>query len=356
VGTDRERILDLIVRWEEAKAQGQDPRPEDFCGDCAELLSGFRRQVERLGDVEWLNGPIAAAATTPGGTTHSPRDDDLPRLLADRYRLDAVVGAGGFGRVYRGFDTWLERVVAVKVPRVDRPVTEGEVDRCRIEARKVARLRHPNIVPVHDVGREGATCFIIGEWVEGTNLAARISQDRPGYPEAARIAAEVADALGHAHGAGFVHRDIKPANILIDPQGRAYLTDFGIAVVEEELLRDVTAAGTLPYMAPEQLAEEIGPVDHRADLYALGVVFYELLTGRRPFRAATPLELRRQILQDDPPPPRSIEPDVPAALERICLRCLAGRPESRYQRADEVARDLRAYRVLERGMGGSAGD
>ena len=137
--------------------------------------------------------------------------------------------------------------------------------------------------------------------------------------------------------AGYVHRDIKPANILLDPQGRAYLTDFGIAVVEEDLLRDVTAAGTLPYMAPEQLDEGLGPVDHRADLYALGVVLYELLTGRRPFRAATPMELREQILAGDPPPPRSIEPDVPEELERICLRCLAKRPEDRYQGADEVA-------------------
>ena len=180
-----------------------------------------------------------------------------------------------------------------------------------------------------------------GEWIEGANLAARITDDRPGYREAARIVAEVADALGHAHGAGFVHRDIKPANILIDPQGRAYLTDFGIAVVEEDLLRDVTAAGTLPYMAPEQLGEGLGPVDHRADLYALGVVLYELLTGRRPFRAATPIELREQILREDPPPPRSIEPDIPEELERVCLRCLAKRPEDRCQRADEVARDLR---------------
>jgi serine/threonine protein kinase len=336
-------MLDLIVRWEEARAQGQDPRPEDFCRDCAELLSGFRRQVEHLGDVEWLNAPIETGTALTGRAPRLPRDDDLPRLLADRYRLDMLVGAGGFGRVYRGYDTWLERVVAVKVPRVDRPVTEGEVDQCRIEARKVARLRHPNIVPVHDVGREGATCFIVGEWVEGTNLAARIADDRPAYPEAAGIAAQVADALGHAHEAGFVHRDIKPANILIDPQGRAYLTDFGIAVVEEDLLRDVTAVGTLPYMAPEQLGEGLGPVDHRADLYALGVVLYELLTGRRPFQAAATIELREKLLREDPPPPRSIELEVPEGLERVCLRCLAKRPEDRYQKADDVARDLRPF-------------
>jgi serine/threonine protein kinase len=283
------------------------------------------------------------AATSPGSVPLSLHDDDLPRLLAGRYRIDALVGAGGFGRVYRGFDTWLERAVAVKVPRLVRPVSEGEVDQCRVEARKVARLRHPNIVPVHDVGREGGTCFIVGEWVEGTNLAARIREDRPNYQEATRIVADVADALGHAHGAGYVHRDIKPANILIDPRGRAYLTDFGIAVVEEDLLRDVAAAGTLPYMAPELLCDGVGPGVHPADHNALGVVFYELLTGRRPFLSVTLIELREKPLREDPPPPRSIEPDVPEGLERICLRCLAKRPEDRYQRADAVARDLRSY-------------
>jgi serine/threonine protein kinase len=343
---ERERMLDLIVRWEDARAQGQPVEPEDLCDDCPELLTGFRRQVERLDEMAWLNGPVdTASRTCPGrgeGESAPARDDGLPRLLAERYRLEALVGQGGFGRVYRGFDTWLERPVAVKMPRIDRPVTEGEVDQCRLEARKVARLRHPNIVPVHDVGREGATCFIVGEWVDGTNLAALIQTARPGPREAARIAAEVADALGHAHAAGFVHRDVKPANILIDAEGHALLTDFGIAALEEELLRDVSAVGTLPYMAPEQLADDLGPVDHRADLYALGVVLYELLAGRRPFDAATPSLLRAQIVRGAPPPPSAINPDVPTALDATCLRCLARQPHDRYPRADVLAADLRA--------------
>jgi eukaryotic-like serine/threonine-protein kinase len=339
---NREDILDLIVRWEEAKAQGQDLAPEELCASCSNLLSGFQRQVEKLGQVAWLDGPIEAEFDTPGHVPPALTDTNLPRLLADRYRLDVLVGEGGFGRVYKAFDTWLERPVAVKIPRIDRPVTGGEVDQCRIEARKVARLRHPNIVPVHDVGRDGSNCFIVGEWVEGTNLAVYIRERRPEHRESARIVAEVADALGHAHAAGFVHRDIKPTNILIDSRGQAYLTDFGIAVVEEDLLRHVTAAGTLPYMAPEQLDEEHGPVNHRADLYALGVVLYELLTGHRPFRAATTVELREQILRTDPEPPHSIEPNVPEALERICLRCLARNPADRYPGANEVATSLRA--------------
>jgi serine/threonine protein kinase len=342
---DRDAVLDLIVRWEEAKAQGQSLAPEELCRDHPELLGEFRRQVEKLEQVEWLNEPIEGLSTTPS-TCDPPataRDPDLPRMMAGRYRLDAVIGAGGFARVYRGFDTWLERPMAVKVPRVDRPVTVPEVDLCRLEARKVARLKHPNIVAVHDVGQDSGTCYIVSEWIDGVDLATRIKRDRPVYPEAARVVAEVAEALGHAHRMGFVHRDIKPANILLDQQGQAYLTDFGIAVVEEELLQDISAAGTLPYMAPEQLEEALGPMDHRADIYSLGVVLYELLTGQRPYRAGSPIEWKRQIVAGNSPPPRSIEASVPEALERICLHCLAKRPDERPREADRLAADLRAY-------------
>jgi serine/threonine protein kinase len=340
---DRDAILDLIVRWEEARSRGEAPVLEELCRDRPELLSEFRRQVEKLEQVDWLNEPIEGLSTAT--SCECPKevpDFDLPRMMAGRYRLDSLIGAGGFGRVYRGYDTWLERPVAVKVPRVDRSVTTPEVDLCRLEARKVARLRHPNIVAVHDVGQDGGTCFIVSEWIDGEDLATRIKRDRPSARKSARIVAEVAEALGHAHRGGYVHLDIKPANILLDNQGQAYLTDFGIAVVEEELLRDVGAAGTLPYMAPEQLDETIGPVDHRADIYSLGVVLYESLTGLRPFRASSPMDLRQQIIVGDPRLPRSIDPGVPEELERICLRCLTRRPEDRYQAADLLAADLRS--------------
>jgi serine/threonine protein kinase len=254
-----------------------------------------------------------------------------------------LIGVGGFGRVYKGFDTWLDRPVAVKLPKVDRLVGLEEVDQCRIEAKKVARLRHPNIVPVHDVGRDGISCFIVSEWIEGENLANRIKEELLPRRQAVRVIAEVAEALGHAHARGYVHRDIKPANILLDASGRAYLTDFGIAAVEEELLKDVGAAGTLPYMAPEQLDSRLGRADHRADIYALGVVMFELLTGRRLFRAASPFELRGEILAGDVPSPSSSETGVPEALERSCLRCLARSPDDRYQEADSLAADLRTF-------------
>jgi serine/threonine protein kinase len=183
----------------------------------------------------------------------------------------------------------------------------------------------------------------VSEWIEGEDLASRIRDDRLPHREAARIVAEVVEALGHAHANGYVHRDVKPANILLDGSGRAYLTDFGIAVAEEELLKDVGAAGTLPYMAPEQLDRGIGPIDHRADIYAMGVVLFELLTGRRPFQSSSPLDLREQIIAGEAPSPWLIEGGVPAALERICQRCLARNPNDRYQEAGSLAGDLRAF-------------
>jgi serine/threonine protein kinase len=339
----REEILDRIVRWEEARARGLDPSPEEICRDCPELLEEFRVQVGKLDQVDWLNEPI-------GGTTASTRrapttelDFGLPRMMAGRYRLDSLSGEGGFGRVYHGFDTWLERPVALKIPKVVRSVTGNEIDLCRLEARKVARLRHPNIVPVHDVGRDGETCFIVSEWIDGENLAVRIQGERPSAREGARIVAEIAGALAHAHQHGFVHRDIKPANILLDDRGRAFLTDFGIAVIEAEPLRKPSPAGTFPYMAPEQFVEGLGPVDHRADIYSLGVVLYEVLAGRRPFVAGTPIELRDQILGLEPPSPRSIGCEVPDELDRICLRSLARRPEERYPSAEQLESELRAY-------------
>ncbi|MDR3637145.1 MAG: serine/threonine-protein kinase [Isosphaeraceae bacterium] len=340
----REEILELLVRWEEAKAQGQDPAPEELCRDCPDRLDEFRRQLVKLGLVDWLNQPLEVTTTPKDGQADTILPETgLPRTLADRYRLDVLIGVGGFGRVYKGFDTWLDRPVAVKVPKVDRPVGAEEVDQCRIEAKKVARLRHPNIVPVHDVGKDGGSCFIVSEWIEGIDLQSRIKDERLSYRQTAHVIAEVADALGHAHAQGYVHRDIKPGNILLDGSGRAYLTDFGIAVVEEELLKDVGAAGTLAYMAPEQLDSTLGRADHRADIYALGVVFFELLTGRRPFQASSPIELREQIVAGDVPPPRSIETGVPETLERFCLRCLARHPENRYHEADPLAADLRAF-------------
>jgi serine/threonine protein kinase len=197
-----------------------------------------------------------------------------------RYRIVEKMGGGGMGVVYKAEDLTLHRFVALKfLPDSLAPhaATEDEptLARFRREALAASALNHPNICTIYEIGEDAGRPFIVMEFLDGETLAQRIAGRPLDLDALLPIAIDIADALDAAHAAGVVHRDIKPANILIDPQGRAYLTDFGIAVVEEDLLRNVTAAGTLPYMAPEQLGEGIGPVDHRADLYALGVVLYD---------------------------------------------------------------------------------
>lgn len=210
------------------------------------------------------------------------------------------------------------------------------------EARKVAKLRHPGIVTVYDVGREDGSVFVVSDLIDGENLADRIARSKPSISETIGLVAEVADALGFAHDEGFVHRDIKPANILIDRQGKPLITDFGIAATVDDLARgrNITS-GTLPYMAPEQVAGEIQLIDGRTDLYALGVVLYEMLTGRQPYQARTPTALREQILFRSPVPLRSVEPDISTELERVCLRCLSKHPADRFSSARDFAAELR---------------
>ena len=193
------------------------------------------------------------------------------------------------------------------------------------EARRVAGLKHPGVVPVFDVGRDGDSCFIVSEFVEGGSLADRIAKNRPPPQEAVRLVAEIAETLAYAHRQGFVHRDIKPGNILIDHHGRALLADFGIARSPDDGAESgAVSFGTLAYMSPEQVEGQ--GVDHRADIYSLGVVLYELLTGQLPHQAAGPgAKLRRQIVSG-PPPSSARGPPSRRSWERICLKCLARNP------------------------------
>jgi len=221
----------------------------------------------------------------------------------------------------------LQRSVAVKVTTVN----------CYTEARRVARLKHHGIISVHDVGNQDGLCFIVFDLVEGTDLAQRIKQGPIPWREAVRIVAEVAEYLHYAHEKGFIHRDIKPANILLDEKGRPVLADFGIAVTECELRHEaVTSVGTLAYMSPEQLTLD-SPIDARTDIYSLGVVLYELLTGQLPFNDPTVGGLRLHILTQHPKPIRA----VPPGLERLCLKCLSKRVEDRPPTAHDLANALR---------------
>jgi len=330
--TRDDQIADLLLLWEEQHDRGDDTPAHELCRDQPELAKELQRQIDALTATAWVTRE-PTTDVPPHAQGRSPADE--PRTLYGRYRLDAPIAEGGFGWVWRGFDLELQRVVAVKVKK---PPRVSSVEAFLGEARKLAQMCHPSIVPIHDVGHDGDT-FLVTDLMEGGTLADRNRQGRHTHQEAARIVAEIADALGYAHRQGFIHRDLKPANILINRDGRALLADFGIAITEEDQKKTAgVGAGTLGYAAPEQLA---GQSDVRADIYSLGVVLYELLTGRLPYQASGPAELLKQM-SHAPPAPRTIEPTVPKALERICLRCMARNSLDRYS-ADELAAELRDW-------------
>jgi serine/threonine protein kinase len=325
-----DRVKELLCRWDELREQGEQITPEALCADAPELVDELTAQIRRLRSMDWLDEPGGPVEEGPA----VPNEQVVPPTIAGRYRLEGLIAEGGFGRVYRATDLMLQRPVAVKVTTLE----------CVGEARRVASLRHHGIISVHDVGHEAGLCFIVFDLVEGTDLARRISEERPAWQEAVRIVAEVAGHLHHAHGKGFIHRDIKPANILLDEQGQPILADFGIAVTECELRHEVlTSTGTLAYMSPEQLTPG-SQVDARTDVYSLGVVLYELLTGTIPFSDQTLTGLRRRILAEPPQPIRLRNPVVPTGVERVCMKALSKAANDRYASAREFAEALQEWR------------
>src|SRR5262249_31000976 len=206
------------------------------------------------------------------------------------------------------------------------------------------RLRHPGIVTVHDVGLHEGQVYVVSDYLDGPDLGRWLRDNRPTWPEAVRIAAAVADALAHVHAQLVVHRDVKPANILLTADRVPVLVDFGLALDESHAggSERGMVSGTPWYMSPEQAAGTAHRIDGRTDVYSLGVVLYEMLTGRVPFRATNPLELLRQVRDDEPQPPRQLVRDIPPELERACLKALAKRQQDRYTTAADFAEDLRS--------------
>jgi formylglycine-generating enzyme required for sulfatase activity len=255
-----------------------------------------------------------------------------------------VLGKGGFGLVYLARDDQLERLVAIKVPHRKLVEEAGIADIYLTEARTVAKLDHPHIVPVYDVGQtEQFPCYVVSKFVDGCDLAGKLKQSRLPFDEAVRLVATVAEALHHAHKQLLVHRDIKPGNILLDKSNTPFVADFGLALREQDIGKGRGYVGTPAYMSPEQTRGEGHRVDGRSDVFSLGVVFYELLTGRRPFKADTQFGLLEQVASAEPRPPRQVDDKVPSELDRICLRALSKRATDRYSTALDFAEDLRHW-------------
>jgi eukaryotic-like serine/threonine-protein kinase len=302
--------------------------------------------VDETTDRTKTQAPDRSTSISTGG----PEPGDPPSI--GRYRVIRRLGQGGFGRVYLAHDDELDRLVAIKLPNPDRVAGPEDVEIYLAEARALARLDHPHIVPVHDVGGTGdGLCYVVSKYVEGSDLARRMRQGRMSFGESAALVATVADALHHAHTRDLVHRDIKPANILIDAQGQAFVADFGLALRDEDYGRGAQLAGTPVYMSPEQARGEGHRVDGRSDIFSLGAVFYELLTGRRPFRGDSPVEIMGQVATAEPRPPRMIEDTIPRELERICQKMLAKRASERYSTARDLAEDLRHFLQAETVIG-----